>query len=156
MTVDISKLHNVLRDPTRAAILGLVHQRTSLSYVDLQNLLQIAHTGKLNYHLKVLGDLLVKDEQTGRYSLGEKGQIAVQLLSKFQTVTDASGARKSLVTGAMLVLLMTAVISLAYLTRYVTGFTSIEQTLYGTGWAGLGLLAAWLFGNRGPLRILLH
>jgi DNA-binding transcriptional ArsR family regulator len=99
ITVDISKLHNVLRDPTRAAILELVHQRSSLSYVDLQNLLQIA-PGKLNYHLRVLGDLLVKDEQTGRYSLGEKGEIAVQLLSKFQTVIDSSEARKSLVTGA--------------------------------------------------------
>jgi hypothetical protein len=156
MSVDISQLHNVLRDRTRAKILELVDQRTSLSYVELQNLLQITHTGKLNYHLKVLGDLLVKDEQSGRYSLAEKGRIAVQLLSKFQTVTATSEARRSIETGLMLVALIVAVISLSYLTQYVPGLSSVGQTLYGIGWAGAGLLAAWLLGRKSLLRSLLH
>ena len=90
MSVDISRLHGVLRDRTRATILELLEERGSLSYVELQNLLQVAHTGKLNYHLKVLGDLVVKDAQSGRYSLGEKGKIAVQLLTKFQTIAVVS------------------------------------------------------------------
>ncbi len=156
MSVDISQLHNILRDRTRARILELVHQTTSLSYVELQNLLQIDHTGKLNYHLKVLGDLLSKDEHSGRYSLGEKGEIAVQLLSKFQTVADASEARKSLVTGAVLILLMTTIIVLAYLTQFVPAFSSVGQTLYGIGWAGVGLVLAWLFRKPSPMRTLLH
>jgi hypothetical protein len=112
MSVDISKLHNVLRDSTRARILELLNERTSLSYVELQELLQIGHTGKLNYHLKVLGDLLVKDEHTGRYSLGEKGTLAVALLSKFQTVTSVKEARRSLVTRLTFVALIAVVVVL--------------------------------------------
>ena len=156
MSVDIPRLHSVLRDRTRSRILELLDEKTSLSYTELQNLLQITHTGKLNYHLKILGDLLVKDSQSGRYSLGEKGKIAVQLISKFQTVTDESEARKALVTGFALVALVAIVILLAYLTQYVPTFSSIGQALYAIGWAGVGLIAAWLFGKRSPLRILLH
>ncbi len=156
MSVDISQLHNVLRDRTRARILELLSEKNSLSYVELQNFLQITHTGKLNYHLKVLGDLIVKDDGSGRYHLGEKGNIAVQLLSKFQTVSDASEARKNLGTGFALVALLIIVISLAYVTQYVPSFSSVGQTLYAIGWAGVGLLASWLFGKRSPLRILLR
>jgi hypothetical protein len=156
MSVDISRLHGVLRDRTRSRILELLDEKTSLSYVELQNLLQITHTGKLNYHLKILGDLVVKDGQSGRYSLGEKGKVAVQLLSKFQTVTDESEARKTLVTGFSLVGLVAIVVLLAYLTQYVQSFSSVGQTLYAIGWAGVGLLSAWLFGKRSPLHILLH
>jgi hypothetical protein len=156
MSVDISQLHNVLRDSTRVRILELLNDRTSLSYVELQELLQIRHTGKLNYHLRVLGDLLVKDEHTGRYSLGEKGKLAVTLLSKFQTVNSVTEARRSLVTGFMLVALLAVVILLSYVTQYVPSFSSIGQTLYGIGWAGVGVFAAWLFGRKGPLHSRLH
>jgi hypothetical protein len=156
MSVDISQLHNVLRDSTRTKILELLNERTSLSYVELQELLQIGHTGKLNYHLKVLGDLLAKDEHTGRYSLGEKGTLAVALLSKFQTVTSVKEARRSLMTGFMLVALLAVVIALSYITQYVLSFSGIGQALYGIGWAGVGLFAAWLFSGKSPLRSLLH
>jgi hypothetical protein len=156
MSVDISQLHNVLRDSNRAKILELLNERTSLSYVELQELLQIGHTGKLNYHLKVLGDLLVKDEHTGRYSLGEKGKLAVELLSKFQTVNSVKEARRSLVTGFMLVALLAVVISLSYITQYVPSLSSIGQTLYGICWAGVGLFAAWLFGRKSPLHSVLY
>ena len=156
MSVDISQLHNILRDRTRTRILELLDEKISLSYVELQSLLQITHTGKLNYHLKVLGDLVVKNSQSGRYSLGEKGKIAVQLLAKFQVVSDESVARKNLVTGFAVVALLTIVVLLAYLTQYVPTFSGFEQTLYAVGWAGVGLLAAWLFGKRSPLRILLR
>jgi hypothetical protein len=156
MSVDISQLHNILGDRTRSRILELLAEKTSLSYVELQSLLQIAHTGKLNYLLKVLGDLIVKDSQSGQYSLGEKGKIAVQLLAKFQVVSDESVARENLATGLALVALLTVVMLLAYLTQYVLRFSSVEQTLYAIGWAGVGLLAPWLFGRRSPLRILLR
>jgi hypothetical protein len=119
-------------------------------------MLQITHTGKLNYHLKVLGDLLVKDNQSGKYSLGEKGKIAVELLSKFQTTVNISEARRYLVTGLALVALLAIVILLAYVTQFVPSLSGLEQTLYGIGWAGVGLFAVWLFGKRSPLRVLLH
>ena len=61
MSVDISRLHGVLKDGTRARMLDLLGERGPLSYAELQDILQVTHTGKLNYHLKVLGDLVVKD-----------------------------------------------------------------------------------------------
>ena len=90
MSVDLPHLHSILKDKTRARILELLDQRGHLSYVELQSILQIPHTGKLNYHLKVLGDLITKGEDAGRYSLSEKGKIAVALLGKFQTMTESS------------------------------------------------------------------
>jgi hypothetical protein len=86
MSVDLSQLHNVLRDQTRARILDLLAKSGPLAYVELQTLLGISHTGKLNYHLKLLGDLIDKDEQSGKYGLTEKGSLALTLMGKFQTV----------------------------------------------------------------------
>jgi hypothetical protein len=56
----------------------------SVSYVDLMNAVEIKNTGKFNYHLKILGDLIEKDEN-GKYGLSEKGQLAVQFLQKFDS-----------------------------------------------------------------------
>ena len=85
LSVDLPPLHGILKDDTRARILELFEQR-GLGYVELQNLLGITHTGKLNYDLKVLGDLVSKDEQTGQYSFSEKGKVAVTLFGKISNV----------------------------------------------------------------------
>jgi hypothetical protein len=83
MSVDISNLHGVLKDKTRRKILTSLKVKGSLSYSELLNLLDPPHTGKLNYHLKMLGDLIQKDDQNSKYKLSEKGELAVQLLSGF-------------------------------------------------------------------------
>ena len=44
--------------------------------------LGIVSTGTLNYHLKVLGDLLAKNEQE-QYTLTERGKLAAKLLTEF-------------------------------------------------------------------------
>ena len=53
-----------------------------MSYVDLMKSLGIANTGKMNYHIRVLGDLLTKTED-GKYTLTEKGKLASRLLLEF-------------------------------------------------------------------------
>jgi len=88
MGIDLRRLHGVLKDKTRARILELLEQNESLDYSGLQDQLGISHTGTLNYHLKVLGDLLAKDELSGKYSLSEKGRIAASLLHRFATTTS--------------------------------------------------------------------
>jgi hypothetical protein len=82
MNSGISSLYNVLKDKTRRQIVLLLHEKGSLSYVDLMKALGIENTGKMNYHLKVLGDLLVKTED-GTYTLTEKGKLASRLLLEF-------------------------------------------------------------------------
>jgi len=57
-------------------------KKKELTYVDLMNLVEVENTGKLNYHLKILGDLIEKDGN-GKYRLTEKGQLASQLLLRF-------------------------------------------------------------------------
>jgi hypothetical protein len=46
------------------------------------SLAEVENTGKLNYHLKILGDLICKNG-SGKYLLTEKGQLASQMLLKF-------------------------------------------------------------------------
>jgi hypothetical protein len=81
-TVDFGSLSEVLRNPTRRKIILYLSDKGSISYVDLMNSVEITNTGKFNYHLKILGDLLEKGEN-GKYSLSEKGRLAVQFLQKF-------------------------------------------------------------------------
>ena len=90
MDVDVGALYKVLKDETRRRIVLLLHEKGSLSYMDLMNFLEITNTGKMNYHLKVLGDLLLKAAD-GRYALTEKGSLAAQLLLKFPEKTVKPG-----------------------------------------------------------------
>ena len=87
MPANLGLLHRILKDSTRRRILSALNERGPLTYVEILGLLEIEHTGKLNYHLKLLGDLISKDE-SGRYSLTEKGNLAVQVTSKFQGVSS--------------------------------------------------------------------
>jgi len=82
MDMDLAYLHKILKDPTRRNIVLHLNRRGQLAYMELMNLLEITNTGKFNYHLKVLGNLIEKGED-GKYSLTERGQLAFQLLQKF-------------------------------------------------------------------------
>ena len=86
MSSGIASLHKVLKDETRRRIILLLQEKGSLSYVDLMKALGITNTGKMNYHLKVLGDLLSKKED-GQYALTEKGTVASRLLLEFPEIT---------------------------------------------------------------------
>jgi len=82
MNVDLASLHKILKDPTRRKIVQYLSSKGQLTYMELMNLLEITNTGKFNYHLKILADLIQK-ENDGRYSLTERGQLASQLMQKF-------------------------------------------------------------------------
>ena len=77
--------------------------------------------------MKVLGDLISKDEQNGQYVLSEKGRIAVALIGKFQTVTESSTAalKTRLKLGIALGLVATmAAVSLFFLVVGIPGSSS--------------------------------
>ena len=88
MTVDVPKLSKTLNDETRIRILKILKQKRQMRYGDLLADLEITNTGRLNYHLKILGDLVTKDGSSGAYSLSEKGSAAIDFLNKFQTLTS--------------------------------------------------------------------
>lgn len=80
--VDYSSLSDVLKNPIRRRIILALSGGNCVSYVELMNLVEVTNTGKFNYHLKTLGDLIQKD-QSGKYCLTEKRQLAVQFLQRF-------------------------------------------------------------------------
>ncbi|MEM3666846.1 MAG: helix-turn-helix domain-containing protein [Candidatus Bathyarchaeia archaeon] len=82
MSIDFESLTDVLKHPVRRKIILALYERKGLSYVELMNLVEVANTGRFNYHLKILGDLIAKD-QDGKYCLTEKGNMAALLLQKF-------------------------------------------------------------------------
>lgn len=81
MSQGIASLHKILKDETRQKIISLLATRGSLSYTELMEQLDVL-TGILNYHLKVLGDLLQKNN-SGQYSLSDKGQVAYKVMTEF-------------------------------------------------------------------------
>ena len=82
MNSGLASLHKILKDETRRKIIFLLSEKEPLSYTELMNELGFVSTGMLNYHLKILGDLLTKTED-GQYKLTEKGTLASRLLQEF-------------------------------------------------------------------------
>lgn len=89
MNVNLESLHKILRHPIRRRIVLELHEKQEVAYIDLMRILEIENTGKLNYHLKIIGDLIEKSEN-GKYHLTEKGDLASQLLLKFPEKTFKS------------------------------------------------------------------
>lgn len=84
MSTDLSSLHKILKDETRRRIISQIAEKGSLGYSDLVGIVGSSSTGTLNYHLKILGDLLEKNE-AGQYMLTEKGSVASRLLGVSRT-----------------------------------------------------------------------
>ena len=93
MSSGIASLHKVLKDDIRQKIILLLNDKGSLGYTELLDATKAGSTGLLNYHLKVLGNLLVKDEK-GQYRLTEKGKIASRLLTEFPDENNQLDKRK--------------------------------------------------------------
>jgi predicted transcriptional regulator len=82
MNSGFATLHKILKDETRRKIILLLNEKGSSSYTDLMKTLEISNTGRMNYHLRILGNLLSKRED-GQYVLTEKGILASKLLLEF-------------------------------------------------------------------------
>jgi hypothetical protein len=82
VSVNIESLHGILKHPIRRGVILALHDKRELSYVDLMAAAGVGNTGKFNYHLKILGDLVQKNG-SGKYHLTEKGILALQILQKF-------------------------------------------------------------------------
>jgi DNA-binding HxlR family transcriptional regulator len=133
MNSGIASLHKILKDETRSRILLLLNEKGSLSYSELMDTLGVASTGTLNYHLKILGDLLSKNEK-GQYSLTERGKLASRLLIEYSEKDTVLQTKKKwwkrfwvvaivLQAAALAVVLILYVFRLADASRLITGFT---------------------------------
>jgi hypothetical protein len=82
MSTGPDELLDVLKNKTRRKIVILLYEQKTMTYTDLMNILDISHTGRLNYHLKILKDILTKNEH-GHYLLTEKGKVVARALVEF-------------------------------------------------------------------------
>jgi hypothetical protein len=71
----------------------LLNEKGSLSYTELLDFSEVGSTGRLNYHFKVLWDLLAKND-SGKYMLTEKGKLAAKILTEFPKENDNLQKRK--------------------------------------------------------------
>jgi len=124
MSSGIASLHKILKDETRSKIVLLLTDKVSLSYTELMDTLGIVSTGLLNYHLKVLGDLLTKNEE-GRYELTEKGKLASRLLLEFPEENGQRGKpkwwRRFWIEMLIFVVITLSIILAAHFLGYIDG-----------------------------------
>jgi DNA-binding transcriptional ArsR family regulator len=78
-----ASLHEVLGDEIRRKIVRLLRENGPLSYTELMKATKVRSSGKMNYHLKVMDNLLSTNEK-GEYLLTEKGVFAYTSSSSFQ------------------------------------------------------------------------
>ncbi len=77
-----ASLHKTLVDATRRKIVRLLRENGSLSYSELMTLAKVKSRGQMNYHIRILEDMLSTDEK-GQYSLNEKGIFAYTSLHSY-------------------------------------------------------------------------
>ncbi|MFX1520031.1 MAG: hydrogenase iron-sulfur subunit [Promethearchaeota archaeon] len=73
------ELYSILSHPTRRMILQILEREGVLSFSDFLPLLKLETSGKLNFHLKKMGELL-KKSSTGGYMLTEDGKLALKIM----------------------------------------------------------------------------
>lgn len=152
MNVNMASLYKVLKDATRQRIVLKLCESGPLTYVDLMKIVGITSTGKFNYHLKVLGDLVEKGKD-GKYRLTETGMLASQLLLKFpaeKPVKKRSISIKDIIligfVGFGLIMVNPAILEGFLGTTFMGGLgRSVLPSLYGLIVPGALM---WLLGVR--------
>lgn len=143
MSTGIETLPRILKDETRRRTLTLLSEQGSLSYTELMDALNIVSTGTLNYHLKVLGDLLTKND-AGRYVLSEKGELALRLLKLFPAENDVLLKKKRqkqfwTIAAVSQVIYFVSALALYYL-NYIDFGRLVEYTMWFFGGVALAYL----------------
>ncbi|MCW4009727.1 MAG: winged helix-turn-helix domain-containing protein [Candidatus Bathyarchaeota archaeon] len=124
-------MHKVLKDETRRKIVLLLNEKGSVSYTEMMQALSVGSTGTLNYHLKVLADLLTKDE-AGQYTLTEKGKLASRLLLEFPEKENQEQTKKKWWKRFWVVAVVLQATGLAFmLALYFLGAISVARMTQG-------------------------
>ncbi len=143
MGTDFTSLHRILKDQTRQKIILLLSKKGNLTYTELLDSLEAVSTGLLNYHLKVLGDLLSKNAEE-RYVLTEKGKLASRLLLEFPANTNLKKKptwwRKFWVAEAIAIPVYFAINLALYFIGYINAATFYNLSLFVLLSVGIGYM----------------
>lgn len=139
MISGLAWLYKILKDETRRKIVLLLNEKGSLSYTDLMNSLEEVSTGLLNYHLKILKDLLDKNE-AGQYLLTDKGKLASRLLLELPEESYQLQKRKKQKQFWVIAALSQIVFLATIITIFYLGYIDLGR---------LVLYSVWFFGSIG-------
>jgi DNA-binding HxlR family transcriptional regulator len=143
MDTDFTSLHRILKDKTRQKIILLLSEKGNLTYTELMNALEDVSTGLLNYHLKVLGDLLTKNTEE-KYTLTEKGKLASRLLLEFPENPNLKKKpawwRKFWVAQAIAIPVYFVINIALYFTGYINATTFYNLSLFVFAGIGIGYM----------------
>ena len=84
---ELTQIFNLLKHPLRRAILKQL-SKSPRAYSQILKNLNIQESSILNYHLREMGDLMIKKDVTGKYELNEVGKICLQLVLKVKENED--------------------------------------------------------------------
>lgn len=73
-------IYAVLSHPTRRQLLQILDREGYVKHSDLMARLKIETTGKLNFHIKQLETLILKEPRTGAYYLSDEGKQAITVI----------------------------------------------------------------------------
>lgn len=133
MDEEVIRVSKILANSTRRKILEFIKLRESVSYVEIRKILGNMNTGQLNYHLKVIDNLLSKDVATGKYSITEAGIIALNfnLNSAMSINNDASSisavGRAKVLVPSELIGVIAPVFVLSSMTYYLLFYLKIGR-----------------------------
>ena len=136
MSFGLASLYKILKDENRQQIIKLLHEKGSASYTELLEASDIGSTGLLNYHLKVLSDLITKNE-AGQYLLTDKGKIAVSVLYNFPAETALAQKKRSqkifwsILAVGQVVILIASDLLFSWSSRHRNSNSSFHQFCYG-------------------------
>jgi DNA-binding transcriptional ArsR family regulator len=145
MSAGLGSLHKILKDETRRRIVLLLNEKGSVSYTDMMQALGVGSTGTLNYHLKVLTDLLTKDE-AGQYVLTEKGKLASRLLLEFPERENQEQTKKKWWKRFWVVAVVLQAATLAFiLGLYLSRSVSLAMAIQGVFAFVSGMVFVYFF-----------
>jgi hypothetical protein len=145
MSSGFDSLHKILNDETRRKIILLLNDNGCFTYTDLMETMGFVTTGLLNYHLKVLGDLLAKNEK-GEYLLSEKGKLAYRLLQEFPEDNNRE-LRKRQREFWIFAVLSQCIFSSTIFTLFYLGHIDFGRLVLYSAIAGASIILAY-FGYR--------
>jgi len=154
MSSDLTNLYKILKDENRQTIIALLEAKGALSYTELLEASGTGSTGLLNYHLKMLGDLVEKNS-TGQYLLTEKGKVASSVLHNFPPHADQARKRRaqkiywSLLAVGQLVLL--ASFTVFYFLGSIGSTTLIQACIGCSMWLPMSYFGYKMMVNPPPL-----
>jgi predicted transcriptional regulator len=90
---ELSQIFNLLKHPLRRGILKQL-SKSPQAYSQILRNLNIQESSILNYHLREMGDLLIKKDVDGKYILNEIGEICLQLILRVKEKEDIHSFNK--------------------------------------------------------------